>query len=337
MAKKVLLTGGAGYIGSHTCVALLASGYEVVLLDNFSNAREDVPDRIKELSGARLVVHRGDIRDTALVRRILADHGIDAVIHLAAHKSVHESVVNPILYVDDNIGGLISLIHAMQAENVFNLVFSSSAAVYGKATHVPISEDAALGFVNPYAFTKFAGEQALAYLAAADPRWVIGVLRYFNPAGAHPSGLIGEEPRDPPANLIPAVAEVALGRTARVRVYGNDYDTPDGTGVRDYIHVDDLAFGHVLSMRSLLATGSGHVVNLGTGRGYSVLEVIAAYSAACGRELPYVILPRRSGDVAMSFADPRRAETLLGFKARRNLADMCETSWAWVSGRGRPS
>ena len=337
MAKKVLLTGGAGYIGSHTCVALLASGYEVVLLDNFSNAREDVPDRIEELSGARLAVHRGDIRDTALVRQILADHAIDAVIHLAAQKSVHDSVLNPILYVDENIGGLISLIHAMQAEGVFTLVFSSSAAVYGKATHVPIAEDAALGFVNPYAFTKFAGEQTLAYLGATDRRWVVGVLRYFNPAGAHPSGLIGEESRGPPPNLIPAVAEVALGRSTEICVYGNDYDTPDGTGVRDYIHVDDLAFGHVLSLQSLLGTGSGHIVNLGTGRGYSVLEVIAAYSAACGRELPYVILPRRAGDVAMSFADPRRAETLLGFKATRNLVDMCETSWAWASRRGRPS
>jgi UDP-glucose 4-epimerase len=333
LTETILLTGGAGYIGSHTCVALVAAGYRVVILDNFSNARADVPERLERLTGAQIPTYRADIRDTNLLRRIFADHDIGAVIHLAARKAVNESAVIPLDYMDQNVTGLIALLKAMQEARVFNLVFSSSAAVYGIPESVPIAEDAKVGFTSPYAFTKLVGEQTLAHVSAADDRWKIGVLRYFNPAGAHPSALIGEDPYDVPNNLMPIVASVALGQLGAIHVFGDDFDTSDGTGVRDYIHVDDLAQGHVLSLQSIFATETGHVVNLGSGRGYSVLEVIAAYSAACGRDLPYVMAPRRACDAAASYADPRRAEALLGFKATRGLAEMCQTSWAWVSSR----
>ena len=329
----ILLTGGAGYIGSHTCVALVAAGYRPVILDDFSNAAEDVPDRLGRILGQAPEVWRGSVLDADLLGRILAAHDIAAVIHLAARKAVGESVAQPLGYARTNLGGLMTLLEAMQAAGVFRLVFSSSATVYGVPDRLPIPEDAPTGFTNPYGYTKLAGEQLLAQVAAADPRWAIGVLRYFNPAGAHGSGLIGEDPGDIPNNLMPYISQVAVGAQPALRVFGADYDTPDGTGVRDYIHVEDLADGHVLSLAALMRSGQGHLVNLGTGRGYSVLEMLSAYGRACGHELPHVIAPRRPGDVAACYADPTRAAELLGFRATRGLEEMCASSWRWISGR----
>lgn len=335
MGVTVLLTGGAGYIGSHTWVALLNAGHRPVILDDFSNAAEDVPERLARIGGVPPEVWRGSVLDAGLLERIFATHDVGAVIHFAARKAVGESVQMPLEYVETNLGGLVSLLKAMRAAGVFRLVFSSSATVYGMPEALPIDEDAPTGFTNPYGYTKLAGEQLLAQLAASDPRWAIGVLRYFNPAGAHGSGLIGEDPRDIPNNLMPFIAKVAVGELPALNVFGDDYETPDGTGVRDYIHVEDLAEGHVRSLEALMRDGRGHLVNLGTGRGYSVLEMLAAYSEACGRPLPHVVAPRRPGDIAACWADPSRAADLLGFRARRGLAEMCASSWAWVSRRHR--
>ena len=331
MRGTILLTGGAGYIGSHTYVALVEAGYRVVILDNFSNARSDVPDRLEMITGAPVRVHRGDVLDAAGLAAVFAAHDFDAVVHFAARKAVGESMTMPLEYVETNCIGLVTLLKAMRAAGVFRLVFSSTATVYGTPEASPVPETAPRGANSTYALTKLMGEQILEALAAADPRWAFGVLRYFNPAGAHASALIGEDPADTPNNLMPYIAKVATGELPYLTVFGNDYATPDGTGVRDYIHVEDLARGHVLSLDRLLATGEGHVLNLGTGRGYSVLEMLAAYSAACGRELPYVVGPRRPGDIDLYYADPRKAEALLGFRARRTLAEMCASSWAWVS------
>lgn len=332
---EILLTGGAGYIGSHTYVALATAGYRPVVLDDFSNAAEDTPERLARISGAEPAVWRGSVLDAGLLAEIFAHHEIAAVVHFAARKAVGESVRMPLEYVETNIGGLVTLLKAMRAAGVFRLVFSSSATVYGAPERLPIDEDAPTRFTNPYSYTKLAGEQILTQLAASDPRWAFGILRYFNPAGAHASGLIGEDPKDIPNNLMPYIAKVAVGELPELRVFGNDYDTPDGTGVRDYIHVEDLAEGHVLSLAALLRSGEGHLVNLGTGRGYSVLEMLESYSEACGRPLPHAIAPRRPGDIAACYADPRRAEALLGFRASRGLAEMCASSWAWISRRYR--
>ena len=333
MAATILLTGGAGYIGSHTCVALMKAGYRPVILDDFSNAAVDVPQRLAEITGAAPEVWHGSVLDAELLAQIFATHEIAAVIHFAARKAVGESVRMPLDYTRTNLGGLMTLLEAMRGAGVFRLVFSSSATVYGVPDRLPIPEDAATGFTNPYGFTKLVGEQLLAQMAAADPRWAVGVLRYFNPAGAHASGLIGEDPGDVPNNLMPFIAKVAVGELPALRVFGDDYDTPDGTGVRDYIHVEDLAEGHALSLSALLRSGQGHLVNLGTGRGYSVLEMLAAYGRACGRVLPHVIAPRRPGDIAACYADPTRAAELLGFRAARGLDEMCASSWRWISGR----
>lgn len=333
MAMTVLLTGGAGYIGSHVYVALAKAGYRAIILDNFSNAQEDVPQRLARLVGQKIEVHQIDIRDAAALDTVFARHKITAVIHFAARKSVEESFARPLDYIDNNLVGLVNLLKSMRRAGVFRLVFSSSATVYGPPQKLPIAEDAETKIATPYGFTKLACEQLLAQVAIGDPRWTLGVLRYFNPVGAHPSNLIGEEPVAAPANLMPNLAKVALGELRELRIFGSDFNTPDGTGVRDYIHVDDLAEGHVLSLRHLLATGDGHVVNIGTGRGYSVLELLHAYSKTCGRDLPYVIAPRRRGDIAACYADPRKAEMLLGFRATRDLADMCRTSWAWTQRR----
>ncbi len=335
MTATILLTGGAGYIGSHTHVALVAAGYRPVILDDFSNAAGDVPERLARISGTEPRVWRGSVLDAALLDEIFAVERIDAVVHFAARKAVGESVRMPLEYVETNVVGLVTLLKAMRAAGVFRLVYSSSATVYGVPDRLPIPEDAATGFTNPYGYTKLAGEQLLEQLAASDPRWAFGVLRYFNPAGAHGSGLIGEDPRDVPNNLMPYIAKVAVGELPELRVFGDDYDTPDGTGVRDYIHVEDLAEGHVLSLAALMRDGRGHLVNLGTGCGFSVLQMLAAYSEACGRRLPHVVVPRRAGDIAACWADPSRAAELLGFRARRGIGEMCASSWAWVSRRQR--
>jgi UDP-glucose 4-epimerase len=335
MGATVLLTGGAGYIGSHTLVALRAAGHEAVVLDDFSNARPDVPERLARITGSPVRVWRGDVRDRALLARLFAAERIDAVIHFAALKAVGESVERPLDYVDVNVTGLVALAQAMRAAGVFRLVFSSTATVYGTPDAWPIPETAPLRHESPYAFSKLVCEQLLRQAAAADPRWQVGILRYFNPVGAHASALIGEDPQQPPNNLVPYIGEVALGRRPVLRVFGNDYPTPDGTGLRDYIHVEDLAEGHVLSLEHLLAGGGGHVVNLGTGRGTSVLEMLAAYERAVGRPLPREIAPRRPGDVAVLVADPARAEALLGFRARRSIDEMCASAWAFVRRRAR--
>lgn len=333
MPGTVLLTGGAGYIGSHTFVALREAGYEPVVLDSFTNARDDVPDRLEIITGAPVRLYRGDVRDEALLARVFAENPIAAVVHFAALKAVGESVERPLDYIDVNVTGLVALLKAMRAAGCFRLVFSSTATVYGTPEEWPIPETAPLSYASPYAFTKLTCEQILEQLAASDPAWAVARLRYFNPVGAHASALIGEDPQDIPNNLVPYIAEVAMGIRPALRVFGNDYPTPDGTGLRDYIHVEDLARGHVVSLGRLLATGEGHCVNLGTGKPSSVMEMLAAYSRAVGRALPHVIAPRRPGDVPVLVADPSKAERLLGFRAEKTIDEMCASSWAFVSRR----
>lgn len=333
MTKTVLLTGGAGYIGSHTFVALRAAGYDAVVLDSFANARDDVPDRLEVITGAPVRVYRGDVRDAALLDRAFGENDIAAVVHFAALKAVGESVARPLDYIDVNVTGLVALLQAMARAGCRRLVFSSTATVYGTPETWPIPETAPLSYESPYAFTKLTCERILEQAAAADAAWAFAVLRYFNPVGAHASGLIGEDPQDIPNNLVPYIAEVALGRREALRVFGNDYATPDGTGLRDYIHVEDLARGHVAALGHLVGTGQGLTVNLGTGRGSSVMEMLAAYSRAVGRTLPHVIAPRREGDVPVLVADPAKAERLLGFRAEKTIDEMCASSWAFVSRR----
>ncbi|MCW1951848.1 MAG: UDP-glucose 4-epimerase GalE [Octadecabacter sp.] len=331
---KILLTGGAGYIGSHTYLALIEAGFEVVILDNFSNAKPDVPNRLHDISGGSVDVVEGDVLDCDVLDALFADHKIDGVVHFAALKAVGESVQKPLDYMNTNVGGLLNLLCAMDRAGVRRIVFSSSATVYGDTNVQPIPEDHARTYTSPYAFTKIAGEQILEQLT---DDWAVGILRYFNPVGAHKSAIIGEDPEDTPNNLVPYMAKVATGDLAELSVFGDDYDTPDGTGVRDYIHVEDLAEGHVLSLKSLIETGQSHTVNLGTGKGSSVFDVIKAYTDACGSELAYKVAPRRDGDVAALIARPEKAKTMLGFEAKRTLADMCSSSWAWVSGQRKNS
>lgn len=331
---KILLTGGAGYIGSHTYLALIESGFEVVILDNFANAKQDVPARLKDISGATVHVVEGDVRNPQDLEDVFAAHAIDGVVHFAALKAVGESVQKPLDYMHTNVGGLLNLLAAMDRAQVRRIVFSSSATVYGDTDIQPIPEDHPRSYTSPYAYTKIAGEQILEQLPEG---WAVGILRYFNPVGAHRSAMIGEDPEDIPNNLVPYIAKVATGDLEELAVFGDDYATPDGTGLRDYIHVEDLAEGHVLSIKALLETGESHTVNLGTGKGSSVLDVLRAYSEACGKDLPYRLAPRRAGDVAVLTARPDRAKSVLGFEAKRNLADMCRSSWAWVSGQRRNS
>jgi len=325
---NVLLTGGAGYIGSHMAVALAQAGHRPVVLDNFCNSKPSVMARVAALSGQAVPLVQADVRDTSAVVRAITEHRIEAVVHFAALKAVGESVAKPLLYFENNVGGLLSLLKAMQSTGCRQIVFSSSAVVYGDPARVPISEDDAVGYTNAYAQTKLVGEQFLEALAQSDSSWRVAVLRYFNPVGAHPSGQIGEDPSGIPNNLVPYIAQVAVGRRERLQVFGSDYATPDGTGVRDYIHIQDLVAGHLASLRVLGEQGS-HLVNLGTGRGYSVMEVIDAYAKASGRPIPYEMAPRRPGDVATVFTDPTRAQALLGWQAQFGLDDMCQSSWHW--------
>jgi UDP-glucose 4-epimerase len=327
----ILLTGATGYIGSHTWLELLAAGHDVVGLDDFSNSSPEVLNRIEQLSGRSPEFERASVCDADAMQGVFARHRIDAVVHFAAFKAVGESTQQPLRYYANNIGGLLALCAAMRAHAVDRIVFSSSATVYGKPEALPIREDSATGATNPYGETKLIGEKILRDMAAAEAGWQSGILRYFNPVGAHESGRIGEDPRGVPNNLMPYVAQVAVGRRARLSVFGNDYDTPDGTGVRDYIHVVDLARGHVAALDRLLSTPGSLLVNLGTGRGYSVLELIAAYEKASGRPVPYDIVARRAGDIDSCYADPAKALAELGWQATRDLAAMCDDSWRWQS------
>lgn len=331
MAETLLLTGATGYIASHTWVALQEAGYHVIGLDNLCNSNREVVNRLAKITGAKPQFVEGDVRDRALLDRLFAEHKIAGVIHFAALKAVGESVSKPLEYYGNNLEGMITLCSAMQAAGVKQLVFSSSATVYGNPHTVPIFEDFPLSATNPYGQTKLMGEQILRDLEKSDPEWRIAFLRYFNPVGAHESGLIGEDPGGIPNNLMPYVAQVAGGRREQLSVYGGDYPTVDGTGVRDYIHVCDLADGHVAALDYLRKHPTGMTVNLGTGRGYSVLEVVKAYERASGRPVPYQIVARRPGDIASCYADPSLAQTLLGWTARHDIDRMCEDSWRWQS------
>lgn len=331
----ILVTGGAGFIGSHTCVALAQAGIPFVVLDNLCNSRRSVLERVERITGAPVSFIEGDIRDTALLQRVFAEHPVEGVIHFAALKSVGESVREPLRYYDNNVAGTVALLGAMRAANVRTLVFSSSATVYGDPASVPIREDFPLSATNAYGWSKLMMEQVLADVDASEPgRWRIARLRYFNPVGAHASGLIGEDPQDIPNNLLPYVAQVAVGLREQLSVYGNDYPTPDGTGVRDYIHVCDLAEGHVAALRYLRDHPGLLTVNLGTGRPVSVLEMVRAFERASGRAVPYRIVARRPGDVAQCWADPAMAQQLLGWTAKLGLDQMCEDAWRWQSGVG---
>lgn len=325
-----LVTGGAGYIGSHTCVELLVAGRAVVIIDDLSNSSLEAVCRIEELGGRPLAGFvRADVRDRDALRALFAAHQVEAVIHFAAKKAVGESVAQPLAYYDNNLQGLLSVLHEMDAAGCRQMVFSSSATVYGDPMRVPIEEDFPTTATNPYGWTKLMGEQILRDLAKADARWKVVLLRYFNPVGAHASGRIGEDPEGLPNNLMPFVSQVAVGRLARLRVFGDDYGTPDGTGVRDYIHVVDLALGHLRALERIDALPGVTTLNLGTGRGYSVLEMVRAFEQASGRQVPYDIVARRAGDIAECWADPARALAVLGWRAERDLQAMCEDAWRW--------
>lgn len=325
----VLLTGATGYIASHTWLALRAAGFDVVGVDDFSNSSPVVLDRLHALMGEAPVFERGSVVDAGFVDAVFERHAVDAVVHFAAFKAVGESTAKPLAYYANNIGGLLTVCEAMRRRGSRRFVFSSSATVYGKPEALPITEGARLQATNPYGQTKLIGEQILADLGAAEPGWQTATLRYFNPVGAHDSGRIGEDPRGIPNNLMPYVAQVAVGQRPRLQVFGDDYDTPDGTGVRDYIHVSDLAEGHVAALRRLLDAPGSFTVNLGTGRGYSVLELVQAYAAASGRPIPYDVVARRPGDIDACYADPTLARELLGWQAKLDLRRMCEDSWRW--------
>ena len=329
MKKTILLTGATGYIGSHTWCALLDAGYNVIGLDNLSNSVAEVVGRIAEITKAQPNFIEGDVRNLTFLSTIFSQHKIDAVIHFAALKAVGESVENPLAYYDTNLNGLLTLSKAMALHMVKNLVFSSSATVYGDPHKLPIKESFPLIATNPYGQTKLMGEQILRDLEQSDDDWRIANLRYFNPVGAHKSGLIGEDPRGVPNNLMPFLAQIAIGKLDKLYVYGGDYPTADGTGVRDYIHVMDLALGHVASLSELLNYSPSFTVNLGTGRGYSVLDVIHAYQKASGHPIPYEVIERRSGDIAACYADPALAAKILNWYSMRGLDEMCEDSWNW--------
>jgi UDP-glucose 4-epimerase len=325
----ILLTGATGYIASHTWLALESAGFAVAGIDDFSNSSPEVLRRLAALGADVSQFVRADVRDRAALDALFAGGRIDAVVHFAASKAVGESVAAPLKYYANNVGGLIALAEAMQAHGCRTIVFSSSATVYGQPERLPIGEDSPLAATNPYGATKLMSEGILSDIERADPDWHVALLRYFNPVGAHESGTIGEDPRGTPNNLMPYITQVAVGKRAKLQVFGNDYDTPDGTGVRDYLHVVDLAEGHVAALRHLLGGARSLTVNLGTGRGSSVLELVRAFERASGRPVPYEIVARRPGDVAACYADPTLAERTIGWKARRDLDQMCADSWRW--------
>ena len=325
----ILVTGGTGFIGSHACVALMAVGHEVTVIDDLSNSQREVIDRVEKISGKRPVFFEGDVRDRDLLRTLFKQRSVDAVIHFAGLKAVGESVAQPLRYYDCNVGGAMALCEVMAEVGVKTLIFSSSATVYGDPASVPIREDFPRSATNPYGASKLMIEDMLADVAKSDGQWRIARLRYFNPVGAHESGLIGESPSGIPNNLMPFVAQVATGQRERLSVFGNDYPTPDGTGVRDYIHVMDLAEGHVAALDYLLNHSGLLTVNLGTGCGYSVLDMVRAFEKASARSVPYAIMPRRPGDVAACYADPALAKKLLGWSAKRGIDEMCRDGWRW--------
>lgn len=331
MSGKVLLTGGAGFIGSHCYVALIEAGFDAVILDNFQNAQRDLPDRLQQITGRPTEVIEADIRDADAMIAAMRGAELDAVIHFAALKSVPDSESDPLNYYDVNVGGLINVTRAMQQNGVRRMVFSSSASVYGEAEAMPVTEESPTRPTNTYARTKLIGEEYLSAIRRADPGFGLGILRYFNPVGAHPSGLIGEDPSQPAGNLVPVIAQVATGQRDRLMVFGDDWPTPDGTAIRDYIHIADLARGHVLSLQRLMQDPEGsHLVNLGTGHGNSVREVIACYQRVSNRAIRNEIAPRRPGDAAVSYADTALAEQVLGFRAQHDLEEMCSSNWAFM-------
>ncbi len=328
----ILVTGGAGYIGSHTCVELLNAGYDVVVVDNLCNSSRKSLERVRQITGKDVVFYEADIRDAQAMNKVFEQESIDSVIHFAGLKAVGESVAKPLAYYHNNITGTLVLCDAMRNHGVKSIVFSSSATVYGNPAFVPITEECPKGQItNPYGQTKSMLEQILMDFHVADPEWNVILLRYFNPIGAHKSGCIGEDPKGIPNNLVPYIAQVAVGKLDCLGVFGDDYDTPDGTGVRDYIHVVDLAVGHVKAIEKIRQKDGVHIYNLGTGNGYSVLDVLHAFEKACGKELPYAVKPRRPGDIATCYADPSKALRELGWKAERGIEEMCEDSWRWQS------
>ena len=327
---QILVTGGAGYIGSHTCVELLQSGYEVVVVDNLCNSNPISLQRVQAITGKTLRFYEGDVRDEGVLEKIFRENPIDAVIHFAGLKAVGESVAQPWRYYDNNLNATLVLTKVMERFGVKKIIFSSSATVYSEDNEMPLREDSRTGDCrNPYGWTKYMTEQILSGMAQADGEWSIVLLRYFNPIGAHESGRMGEDPRGIPNNLMPYITQVAVGRREKLSIFGNDYDTPDGTGVRDYIHVVDLARGHVAAVKFVAAHPGCEVFNLGTGTGYSVLDMVKAFNEANGLDIPYVIAPRRPGDIATCYADPGKSEKILGWKAERTLQDMCRDSWNW--------
>jgi len=332
MTNKILVTGGAGYIGSHTCVQLLEAGYELVVVDNFSNSKPVALERVQKIAGKSLVFHQADIRNRDALGEVFKQYRVHSVIHFAGLKAVGESVEQPLRYYDNNVSGTVALCEVMAEFNVRNIVFSSSATVYGDPHAVPIHEDFPVGgTTNPYGTSKMMIEQILRDLHKSDPSWRIGILRYFNPVGAHESGMIGEDPNGIPNNLMPFIAQVAVGRREFLRVFGEDYPTPDGTGVRDYIHVVDLARGHAAALDYLAKNEGLFTVNLGTGQGYSVLDMIRAFQKASGKQISYQIVERRIGDIACCYADPSMAKEKLGWSAELGIDRMCQDSWRWQS------
>jgi UDP-glucose 4-epimerase len=329
--SMIFVTGGAGYIGSHTCVELLTAGHQVTAFDNLSNSQPEALARVERITGKKLSFIQGDIRDRTALNEALKTSQPDAVIHFAGLKAVGESVAQPLHYYDNNVVGTLRLLEAMGQQGVKTIVFSSSATVYGDPQYLPLTESHPLSSTNPYGQTKLVIEDMLRDLYRSDANWRIGILRYFNPVGAHASGLIGEDPQGTPNNLLPYVAQVAVGRREYLNVWGNDYDTPDGTGVRDYIHVVDLALGHLAALQKLATSPQCFAVNLGTGVGYSVLDMVRAFEQACGKPISYQFSPRRAGDVASCYADPHFARELLGWQATRDLVAMCQDSWHWQS------